>query len=110
MKKWKDLVQKKWMVWACGPNVVYYVFSSKSGSRFKWETLDNHDDASDCLYFEDKKEVKTFINYCIAKNKIPKGCDRVEYCLVVPSYEDNKLWYEGAGKSYNRYLKVKEHE
>jgi hypothetical protein len=116
MKKWKDLIQKKWMVWACKPNEVYYVFGGRNyctfgrvSTNFKWETIDNHDDVGDTLYFDDKKEVQSFINYCIANNKIPKGCERLEYCLVVPTYEDNHLWYETAGTTYTRHLKETKH-
>lgn len=106
-KIWKDVFQKKWMVWICGPNVVYYVKATRNG--FKWVTIDEMDDVRECLYFDEKTDVQAFINMCIAKGKLPSDetCERLEYCLVMPSLEDGKFWYEDAGKSYNRYLKGK---
>jgi hypothetical protein len=112
MRKWKDLFQKKWMVWLCGPDIVYYLKATKRG--FKWVTLHDINDAGDCVYFDQKKDVRAFINDCIANDKMPPEgndrlttCNRFEYSLVMPSLEDGKFWYEGAGKSYNRYLKEK---
>ena len=103
--KWKEMFEKKWMVWACGPDEVYYVFESRGSHKFKWETLKNHNDVSDTLCFESKKEAEAFIQYCIINKKIPKDCNRFDYGAVYPNIEDGQYWYEEAGPVHEKLLK-----
>lgn len=104
MKKFsalRELVPKKWMVWVCEPNEVHYLI--KTRNSYKWSTVQNMRDCSDVICFDSKKEAKAFMKSCVMKNKLPVSKDfRIDYDLVVPTFEDDKLWYESV-KSVGRF-------
>ena len=92
-RTWKEFVPSKWMIWACEDNDVHHLVLDSG--KVVWKRTGDIDDCSDVVVFNKLGKAKEFIRKCIKKKLLPsKKINNIDYAMVVPTFEDGKLWYE----------------
>jgi hypothetical protein len=89
----KDFVPKLWAIFACEENESYFLIANLKTYNTNWKTALQIKDARNMVTFSSKEIAEMALNDIVEIKAYPKDVVAFEIAEIIPSVEDDLLWY-----------------